>query len=101
MDKQQRDKALRSIMWDTSISPDDMEELINGNPDKAGRFTREKLFARMLAGLPWFTIISIFPVAEVNEMLTVEVISSLWPKSVQNQYKYVRKRLQEALRDSG
>ena len=32
MDKQQRDKALRSIVWDTSISPNDMEELIDGNP---------------------------------------------------------------------
>jgi hypothetical protein len=30
-------------------------------------------------------------------MLTDEIIRGLWPKSVQKQYEYVRKRLQEAI----
>jgi hypothetical protein len=101
MDKQQRHKVLQSVMWDYQISADDMAELLDGTIDKAGHYTRKMLFAKMLTGLPWFTIIQLLPVENVKEMLTDEVIATLWPKSVQKQYEYVRKRLQEALPNSG
>jgi len=100
MDKQQRHKVLKSVMWDYSISSNDMEKLLDGKIDKAGHYTREKLFVKMLTGLPWYTIIQLLPAENVKELLTDEVIAALWPKSVQKQYKYVRKRLQEALPDS-
>jgi hypothetical protein len=100
MDKQQRHKVLQSVMWDYSVSASDMEELLEGKIDKAGHYTREKLFAKILTGLPWYTIIQLLPVKNVKEMLTDEVIGALWPKSVQKQYEYIRKRLQEALPDT-
>lgn len=100
MNRQQRYKVLKSVMWDYVISPNDMENLLDGKIVKAGHYTREKLFAKMLTGLPWYTIIQLLPVEDVKEMLTNEVIEVLWPKSVQKQYEYVRKRLQEALPDS-
>lgn len=49
-------------MWDYSISADEMDDLLNGKIDKAGHYTREKLFAKMLSGLPWYAIIQILPV---------------------------------------
>ena len=101
MNKQQQQKALQSIMWDYSISATDIEKLLEGKIDKAGHYTREKLFTKMLTSLPWYTIIQLLPVEEVKKMLTDEIIELLWPKSVQKQYKYVRKRLQETLPDSG
>jgi len=101
MDRQQRHKVLKAIMWDYAISPNDMEDLLDGKIVRAGHYTREKLFAKMLIGLPWYTIIQLLPVEDVKEMLTSEVIAVLWPKSVQKQYEYVRKRLQEALPDPG
>ena len=87
-------------MWDYSIPVSDIEELLDGRIEKAGHYTREKLFVKMLTGLPWYTIIQLVPVEIVKEMLTDEVIGVLWPQSVQKQYEYVRKRLQEALPDS-
>lgn len=100
MNTQQRHKVLQSIMWDYSISTSDMDKLLDGKIDKAAHYTREKLFVKMLKGLPWFTIIQVLPVENVKEMLTDEVIGALWPKSVQKQYEYVRKRLQETLPNS-
>src|SRR5450759_1158947 len=100
MDKQLRHKVLKSVMWDYSISSNDMEKLLDGKIDKAGHYTREKLFVKMLTGLSWYTIIQLLPAENVKELLTDEVIAALWPKSVQKQYKSVRKRLQEALPDS-
>ena len=88
-------------MWDYSISVGDMEKLLDGETDRAGHYTREALFAKMITGLPWFTIICLIPVKDVKQMLTDEVIKGLWPKSVQKQYKYVKQRLQEALPDAG
>ena len=84
-------------MWDYDVSASDMEKLLDGKIDKAGHYTREKLFGKILSGLPWYTIIQLIPVENIKEMLTDEVIGKLWPKSVQKQYEYVRKRLQEAL----
>ena len=97
MNKQQRHKVLQSIMWDYSISVVDMEKLLDGKIDNAGHYTREKLFAKMLTGLPWYTIIQLLPIENVKKMLTDELIGTLWPESIQKQYKYVRKRLQETL----
>lgn len=97
MNQQQKHKLFRSVMWDYSVSAGDMEKLLEGKIDKAGHYTREKLFAKMLTGLPWYTIIQLLPVKDIKEMLTDEVIGTLWPKSVQKQYEYVRKRLQEAI----
>lgn len=100
MDTQQRHKVLQSVMWDYDISANDLDKLLRGKIDKAGHYTREKLFSKILAGLPWFTIIQLMPVQNIKEMLTDEVIGSLWPKSLRKHYGYVRKRLQEALPDS-
>jgi hypothetical protein len=101
MDKRQRHKILKSVMWDYDVSAGDMEKLLDGKIDKAGHYTREKLFGKILSGLPWYTIIQLIPVENIKEMLTDEVIGELWPKSVQKQYEYVRKRLQETLSTSG
>lgn len=101
MDRKHRHKVLQSIMWDYSISVSDMEKLLNGKIEKAGHYTRQKLFAKMLTGLPWFTVIQLIPAANIKEMLTDDIIGALWPKSVQKQYEYVRKRLQETLPGSG
>lgn len=84
-------------MWDYDISPDEMEKLLDGKIEKAGHYTREKLFAKILAGLPWYTIIQLIPAGIIKEMLTDEVIEGLWPESIKKQYEYIRKRLQEAL----
>jgi hypothetical protein len=100
VDQQQRHKVLQSVMWDYSISTTDMEKLLDGKISKAGHYTREKLFAKMLTGLSWYTIIGFMPAENVKELLTNEVIELIWPKSVQKQYRYVKQRLQEALPDT-
>jgi hypothetical protein len=100
MNTQQHYKTLQSVMWDYNISVSDMDKLLKGKINKAGHYTLEKLFAKMLTGLPWFTIIQLMPVENIKELLTEEVIGTLWPKSLRKHYGYVRKRLQEALPDS-
>jgi hypothetical protein len=92
--------ALKLIMWDYDISVQEMESLISGNTPKAGHYTRETLFIKMASGLPWFTLLDIFGAEKIKELLTDDVIKRIWPESIQKKYRYVRKRLHEALPDS-
>ncbi|MFN8207183.1 MAG: hypothetical protein U0T82_07220 [Bacteroidales bacterium] len=92
-------RALRSIMWDYSIPEAELKKLLIAETTHAGHYTREKLFIKILNSLPWFKVLEIIPARLVKEMLSEEVISSLWPASVKAKYTYVRKRLQEALPD--
>jgi hypothetical protein len=101
MNKQQRHKIIQTLMWDYSIPISDIEKLLDGKIEQAGHYSREKLFAKMLEGLPWYTIIRLFTIESIKKMLTDEVIKGLWPKSVQKQYEYVRKRLQETIPNTG
>ncbi len=93
-------KALKSIMWDYDITVKEMQMLLNGKTLKAGHYTYESLFIKMVSGLPWFSIVAIFGPEKIKELLTEDVIRKIWPKSVQEKYTYVRKRLQEALPDT-
>jgi hypothetical protein len=87
-------------MWDYNITVDEIESLLNGTTEKAGHYTLEALFIKMASALPWFTILEIFGAEKVKKMLTDDVIRKIWPESVRNKYRYVSKRLQEALPDS-
>lgn len=93
-------QALKSIMWDYDITVEEMNMLIDGKITKAGHYTFESLFVKMASGLPWFSIVAIFGPEKIKELLTEDVIRKIWPKSVQEKYYYVRKRLQEALPDT-
>jgi len=101
MNRQQRHKILKSLMWDYQIPAGDLEMLLDGKIDKAGHYTRETLFAKMLSGLPWYTVIQLVTAEGAKQLLTDDVIKSLWPESIQIKYRYVKKRLQEALPDPG
>jgi len=87
-------------MWDYNITVKELENLLNGRTLKAGHYTIETLFIKMASGLPWFAIIDIFGAEKVKKLLTEDTIKRIWPESVQKKYRYVRKRLHEALPDS-
>lgn len=92
--------TLKAIMWDYNIPFEEVELLINGKIERAGHYTLETLFIKMVSALPWFTILDIFGAGKVKKLLTDDVVRRIWPESVQKKYMYVRKRLQEALPDT-
>ena len=94
-----RKNVLQSIMWDYDISPEEVDHLIDGTSAMAGHYNLGSLFIKMASGLPWFTILEIFGPQKSKELLKEENLRKIWPKSVQEKYRYVSKRLQEALPD--
>ncbi|HEY9125383.1 MAG TPA: hypothetical protein VIO15_13660 [Bacteroidales bacterium] len=84
----------RQIMWDYNISPQEIDAVLSGNSVKAGHYTKQTIFIKLLENLPWFTLVRLFSVTELKQMLTDEVIDKLRFKSLRGQYKYVQQRLQ-------
>lgn len=93
-------KVLQSIMWDYDISVEEIGMVLDGKTTWAGHYNLEGLFVKMASGLPWFSILEIFGPQKLKELLKEETIRKIWPKSVQEKYRYVSKRLQEALHNT-
>ena len=77
MNQKEQIRIYEQLSWDYNISPEDIESVIKGEKEGIGHFTRETLFIRMLETYPWFTILKLFTVEEVQKLLTVRVVSRL------------------------
>jgi hypothetical protein len=95
--KEQRQKLLRSLMWDYTIPVKDLEEVLSGTKEKAGHYNRKLLFVKMLETYPWFIIVQFFTIEEIKILLTDEVIKKLRMPSLRNKYGFIKKRLSQVI----
>ena len=95
--KEQRQKLLKSLMWDYSIPVEDLEEVFSGKKEKAGHYNKKLLFVKMLETYPWFTIIQFFTIEEIKLLLTDDVIKKLRMPSLRNKYGFIKKRLSQVI----
>jgi len=84
-------------MWDYTISVEDLENLLSGKANRAGHYTKQSLFLKILETYPWFTIIQFFTIEEIKSLLTDDIIKKLKMPSLRNKYEFVKKRLQQDL----
>jgi len=101
MDQKERIKIYEQLTWDYSISPEDIEAVLKGDKAHIGHFTQEKLFIRILETYPWFTIIQLFTVDEVQRLLTSRIVRRLRSPSLRKKYEFVRHRLQQIIPAAG
>jgi hypothetical protein len=93
----EKNKLLSQILWDYSISVEDIEAVLKGEKDLAGHYTREMLFRKILESYPWFTIIQLLTPAEIQYLLTTSAISKLRSPSLRQKYEFVQKRLSQII----
>ena len=101
MDQKEKIKIYEQLIWDYSIPPEDIEAVLKGDKPNAGHFTQERLFIRLLETYPWFTIIQLFTVEEIQILLTSRVVSRLRSASLRKKYEFVRTRLQQIIPAAG
>jgi hypothetical protein len=101
MDQKEKIKIYEQLSWDYSIPPEDIEAVLKGDKANAGHFTQEKLFIRLLETYPWFTVIQLFTVEEIQILLTSRVVSRLRSASLRKKYEFVRYRLQQIIPAAG
>jgi hypothetical protein len=98
---EERLSLMRSLMWDYNIAPEHCLEVLEGTRLKAGHYTEDTLFKKLLESYRWFTIIKIIPPERILELLTDPVISSLRFKSLSESYAFIRKELLRTLQAAG
>ena len=81
-------------MWDNSLSPDDIEALLQGMNEKIGRYDKNAVFIKLLESFSWFTILQLFSPEELRNLLSDDVVKRLRFKSLKTKYEFVQKRLQ-------
>ena len=97
----ERKEILRQVMWDYNIPIDDIDALLSGKISVAGHYTREQLFKKILETFPWYTVINLFPIADIKLLLNKSVVAGLRSPSLRRHYEFVRTRLQESLPVTG
>ena len=84
-------KFFKSLYWDYKISDEDIITIIDSG--ECNGITRKNLLARVLKSRRWYEIKKILPPELLKEALSDDVLKTLFPKSLSQQYYYVRQLL--------
>lgn len=101
MDTAEKNKLLKQILWDYDIPPNEIEAVLKGEKIRAGHYTKEMLFQKIVETYPWFTIIQLFTTNEIQVLLTSHTISKLRTPALRKNYEFVKKRLQQVIPVAG
>lgn len=97
IDKSEKLKYFELMMWDSSISPEDVMSVLEGSKTQVNNFDQSALFKRVLESFPWFTIMDLFTPGQLKELLSEELVGKLRSPALRRQYEYARKRLQKII----
>ncbi|MBU4269175.1 MAG: hypothetical protein KJ808_10065 [Acidobacteria bacterium] len=97
MDKAEKYKILKQLLWDYEIPLEEVEAVLKGEKKLAGHYTRKMLFLKLIESYSWFTIIQLFTPHEIKVLLTNQTISKLRSPSLRKKYEFVQKRLQQII----
>ena len=95
MNKKERHKLFRQIMWDYDISAVDVEAVLQGKRDTIAHYDKQAIFVKLLESYSWFTIVQLFSPEDLRQLLTDDVVKKLRFKSLRTKYEFVQKRLQD------
>jgi hypothetical protein len=102
MSKEQYIKELCSgLVWDYSISAEDIYALINGERESVAHYNRSGIFRKSIETYPWFTVLELFSPEDINDLLTDDLIKKLRTPSLRKSYAFIKRRLQETLPVAG
>lgn len=80
---------LRSILWDASMTPERALSILEDEGEAASD-ERDRLYARVLKGYSWYTVLRLIHTARLPEALRDEVLQRLWPASLRSRYSFAR-----------
>ena len=84
-------KFFASLYWDYQISDENIITIIESG--ECNGITRKNLLGRVLKSRRWYEIKKILPPELLKEALSDDVLKTLFPKSLSQQYYYVRQLL--------
>ena len=79
---------LKGLYWDYHISAEEIVTIIETGECKG--FTRKNMLGRVLKSRRWYEILEVLSPELLEEALSDEVLKTLFPKSLAENYYYVR-----------
>ena len=83
----------KSLYWDYQVSEEDIAKIVEFG--ELNGLSRKNLLGRVLKSRRWYEIKKILPPELLKEALSEDVIKTLYPKSLSENYRYVRRLLYE------
>ena len=101
METANRNTILKQILWDYTISVEDIEAVLKGDMKQAGHYNQEMIFIKILESYPWYTILQLFSPIQIKILLTNQVIKKLRSPSLRLKYEFVQQKLQQLIPTAG
>jgi len=95
--REEKLNLIRSLMWDYNISPEKCLEVLEGTRTKAGHYTDETLFRKLIETYPWFTVLKLLPRERILQLMSDQTLQSVRNKSLISHYEFIRTRLQKII----
>lgn len=83
---------LKRIVWDYAIDESALCAIFEGKTSTFS-LSREKLYSRLLLSTQWYRLLDCLGLNGLKEILTDEVIDSIWIKDVREKFIYARDAL--------
>ena len=84
--------ALKKIVWDYAIDETTLYAIFEGKTTTFS-LNKEKLYSRLLVSTQWYKLLDCLGLNGLKEILTDEVINSIWVKDVREKFVYAKKTL--------
>lgn len=83
---------LKRIVWDYSIDEKTLWDIFEGK-SKTFSLNQNKLYSRLLLSTPWYRLLDCLGLNGLKELLTDEVINSIWIKDIREKFSYAKETL--------
>lgn len=85
-------KELKRIIWDYSVDEKTLWDIFEG---KSTTFSlnKNKLYSRLLLSTPWYRLLDCLGLNGLKEILTDEVVNSIWIKDIREKFIYAKEIL--------
>lgn len=98
--REEKFDLLRRLMWDYNITPEECLEVLEGTRTKAGHYTDETLFRKLIESYPWFTVLKLLSKERILQLMSDQTIHSIRNKSLISRYEFIRARLQKLVQSA-
>ena len=85
-------QLIKPILWDYQLSDEEIMRIYHGVLVTGG-MNEVKLKARLLNSYNWYTLIKELGLNEAKQLLKPEIIRNLYPKALQESYRYAARVL--------
>jgi hypothetical protein len=86
-------RLIKGVLWDYNLTDEEILRIYQGDL-VVGGMNDVKLKARLLNSYSWYTLVKELGFDDAKELLKPEIISFLYPKSLQKIYQYAAQVLQ-------